>query len=184
MDLNLSKKNAYTVSKNGEDLYSESYSLPQMIAVSQVEPGDTIEVRFTCKKDENGTINVNACLLDEDLFRQAYDVLNASTMELTTFKNTLVEGTIDCNRDGLLYTSIPQDGNWRAAVDGKEVEIILVGDAMVAVPLTAGAHTVTFTYHNAAFSLGWKITLGCLLIFLVLSLIHYRPERKKGKYEK
>ena len=184
MDLNLSKKNGYTVSKNGSDLYSETYSLPQMIAVSQVEPGDTIEIRFTCKKNENGTINVNACLLDEELFRQAYDILNASTLELTTFENTRVEGTIDCNRDGLLYTSIPQDGNWSATVDGRDVEILLVGDAMVAVPLTAGSHTVTFTYHNAAFSLGWKVSLGCLLVFLVLVLIRYCPEHQKGKYEK
>ena len=184
MDLNLSKKNGYTVSKNGSDLYSETYSLPQMIAVSQVEPGDTIEIRFTCKKNENGTINVNACLLDEELFRQAYDVLNASTLELTTFENTRVAGTIDCNRDGLLYTSIPQDGNWSATVDGRDVEILLVGDAMVAVPLTAGSHTVTFTYHNAAFSLGWKVSLGCLLVFLALVLIRYCPEHKKGKYEK
>jgi uncharacterized membrane protein YfhO len=94
-----------------------------------------------------------------------------------------VEGTIDCDRDGLLYTSIPQDGNWRAQVDGKDAEVLLVGDAMVAVALTQGQHTVSFTYHNAAFSLGWKISLGCLIVFLGLTFIAYKPERKKGKYE-
>ena len=183
MDLNLSKKNGYAVSKNDVELYTETYSLPQMIAVSQVEPGDVIEIRFSCKKDESGTINVSACLLNEDLFRQAYDVLNASTLELTEFSNTYVEGTIDCNRDGLLYTSIPQDGNWSVQVDGKDAEVILVGDAMVSVALTQGQHTVSFTYHNAAFSLGWKISLGSLILFLGLAFIAYKPERKKGKYE-
>ena len=183
MDLTLSKKNSYSVSKNGFELYSETYSLPQMIAVSQVEPGDVIEIRFSCNANEKGTINVNACLLDEEVFRQAYDVLNASTLELTTFRNTLVEGTIDCNRDGLLYTSIPQDGNWKATVDGEEAQIIPVGDAMVAVAMTKGAHTVRFTYENAAFSLGWKITLLCVVVFGALVYIYYHPERKKGKYE-
>jgi uncharacterized membrane protein YfhO len=183
IDLNLSKKNAYTVSKNGIELYSETYSLPQMISVCQVMPGDVIDIRFTCKKGESGTINVSACLLDEDLFRQAYEVLNASTLELTTFSSTFVEGTIDCNRDGLLYTSIPQDGNWHVQVDGKDAEVILVGDAMVSVALTQGQHTVSFTYRNAAFSFGWKVSLGCLLVFLALAFICYMPERKKGKYE-
>ena len=183
MDLTLSKKNSYSVSKNGFELYSETYSLPQMIAVSQVEPGDVIEIRFNCNANEKGTINVNACLLDEEVFRQAYDVLNASTLELTTFRNTLVEGTIDCNRDGLLYTSIPQDGNWKATVDGEEAQIIPVGDAMVAVAMTKGTHTVRFTYENAAFSLGWKITLLCVIVFGALVYIYYHPERKKGKYE-
>jgi uncharacterized membrane protein YfhO len=183
MDLTLSKKNNYSVSKNGFELYSETYSLPQMIAVSQVQPGDVIEIRFTCKANEKGTINVNACLLDEELFRQAYDVLNTSTLELTTFRNTLVEGTIDCDRDGLLYTSIPQDGNWKATVDGESVQIIPVGDAMVAVALTKGTHTVRFTYENGAFSLGWKVTLLCMIVFAALVYVYYQPQRKKGKYE-
>jgi uncharacterized membrane protein YfhO len=183
MDLTLSKKNSYCVSKNGFELYSETYSLPQMIAVSKVEPGDVIEIRFSCSANENGTINVNACILDEEVFRRAYDVLNASTLELTTFRNTLVEGTIDCDRDGLLYTSIPQDGNWKATVDGQDAQIILVGDAMVAVPLTKGQHTVRFTYENDAFSLGWKVTLLCFLVFGALVYAYYQPKRKKGKYE-
>ena len=183
MDLTLSKKNNYSVSKNGFELYSETYSLPQMIAVSQVQPGDVIEIRFTCKANEKGTINVNACLLDEELFRQAYDLLNTSTLELTTFRNTLVEGTIDCDRDGLLYTSIPQDGNWKATVDGESVQIIPVGDAMVAVALTKGIHTVRFTYENGAFSLGWKVTLLCMIVFAALVYVYYQPQRKKGKYE-
>ena len=46
------------------------------------------------------------------------------------------EGTIDCDRDGLLYTSVPQNGNWSVKVDGKPAEIKLVGDCMVAVNLT------------------------------------------------
>ena len=184
IDLNLPKRNSYSVSLNGVTLYSESYSLPQMIAVSQVEPGDEVQIWFTCDANQSGTLNVNACVLDEELFYQAYDVLNASTLELTEFTTTYVEGTIQANRDGLMYTSIPQDGNWEVTVDGNPVEPVLVGDAMIGVPMTAGAHTVTFTYNNKAFNLGWKISLGCLTVFLVLIRIYYWKPRKKGKYER
>ena len=154
-----------------------------MIAVSQVEPGDVVDIRFTCAANETGTLNVNACLLNDALFRQAYDVLNASTLELTAFTTTFVEGTINANRDGLLYTSIPQDGNWEVRVDGKPVNSVLVGDVMLGVPITEGIHTVSFTSNNQAFNLGWKISLVCLGIFLLLIKVYYLP-KKKGKYER
>lgn len=187
-DLNQSKKNKITVWKNGTELYSETYSLPQMLAVADVVPGDVIEIKLTCSANESGTVNLTGAILDEERFRRAYDVLAASTLELTTFKNTLVEGTIDCNRDGLLYTSIPQNGNWSVTVDGEPAEIKLVGDCMVAVEMTEGEHTVRFVYKNKAFTLGLLISLGCLAIFVTLWIVIYKPDfhRKptKGKYQK
>ena len=184
IDLDLSKKNSYAFWKNGTELYSETYSIPQSLAVSHVNPGDIIEVHLTCKADEKGTITLRAGVLNEEVFRKGYDILNASTLKLTTFRNTLVEGTITCNRNGVLYTSIPQDGNWTAYVDGKPTQIVLIGNAMTALLLPEGEHTVTFKYHNAAFSLGWKISLVCVVVFLGLYWSIYQPRRKKGKYEK
>ena len=184
VSLNLSKRNDYSFYKNGEFLYSENYSIPQSLAVCYVEPGDELEVRFTCKANESGSIQIRAALLDETIFRQGYEILNASTLQLETFANTRVSGTIQCDRNGLLYTSIPQDGNWVATVDGQPAQITLIGDAMIGVPLSKGTHTVTFQYRNSAFSLGWKISLACAAVFTGLALSIYLPNRKKGKYEK
>ena len=184
IDLDLPKKNKYSFWKNGAELYNETYSIPQSLAVSQVIPGDVIEVHLTCNANERGTATLRAGILNEALFRQGYNILNASTLNLTTFRNTLVEGSIHCNRNGILYTSIPQDGNWIAYVDGKPAQIALVGDAMCGLLMSEGEHTVTFRYHNAAFSLGWKISLCCLLIFAGLYWSIYQPQRKKGRYEK
>ena len=109
ISLELSKRNSFSVSLNGELLYNETYSLPQMAAVSQVCPGDVVEVTLTCKPNEHGTLYVGAGILNEEKFQECYNVLSASTLELTKFSNTQVEGTINCNRNGVLYTSIPQD---------------------------------------------------------------------------
>lgn len=184
IDLDLSKKNSFSVWKNGVELYNETYSLPQMLSVCDVVPGDIIEIRLTCKSNESGTVRINCGVLNETLFRQAYDILAASTLELTAFENTYAEGTVNCNRDGVLYTSIPQDGNWIATVDGEPAQIVLIGEAMVGLLLSEGYHEITFTYHNEAFSLGWKISLGCLVLLGLLYWIIYRPKRKRGKYEK
>ena len=133
---------------------------------------------------KDGTLNVKNVLMNDQVFRQGYEKLAASTLQITDFSNTRIEGYIDCNRDGVLYTSIPQDGNWHAIVDGEEVEPTLVGDAMVAVPVTEGHHEITFVYRNGAFAWGWKISLGCLMVFGSLTYLAYFRKRLhyKGKY--
>lgn len=184
INLDLSKKNKFSFWKNGTELYSETYSIPQSLAVSHVERGDIIEVHLTCKANEKGTITLHAGILDEDLFRHGYERLAENTLELTSFKNTKIEGTVNCKQNGVLYTSIPQDGNWQATVDGEPAEIVLIGDAMVGLLLPEGEHNVVFKYHNAAFSLGWKVSLLCLIVFGVLYWCIYKPKKKIGKYEK
>ena len=184
IDLNLPKRNSFTVTLNGQKLYSETYSLPQLLSVGYVEPGDKVEIKLTCKEGENSNMTVSCALVDEEVFRQAYEVLAASTLEVTGFSTTLVEGTISCDRDGLLYTSIPQNGCWQVTVDGKEADIVLIGDAMIGVPLSEGSHALVFSYHNQAFSFGWKVSLLCAIILLALTAIAYKPKRKKGKYER
>ena len=183
VDLNMPKRNNVAIWKNGAELYSETMSLQQMLAVGDVAVGDVVEVRASCKTaNESGTITVTAAILNEERFRRCYDVLAASTLELTTFENTLVEGTVDCDRDGLLYASIPQNGNWSVEVDGEEAEILLVGDAMVGVMLTEGTHQVTYRYENKAFSLGWKISLVSAVVFAVLIYVDCQRREPRGKY--
>ena len=182
--LDLPKRNDFYVSVNGLELYKEKISLPQMLAVNDVQAGDVIDVRIICPAGESGTMTVGAAILNPERFREGYEVLNASTLELTKFKSTRVEGTIECDRDGLLYTSIPQNGNWQATVDGHPVETAVVGECMLALPLSAGSHSIRLTYHNAAFSLGWKLSLACAAVFAVLIMTCYRGElrQRAGKY--
>ena len=184
LKLEMSKKNSFKIRRNDTEVISDNLSLPQIMGVDTVVPGDTIELRITCKDNETGTTNITAAVMNEDIFREGYEVLAASVLDLTNFKTTDLEGTIDCDRDGLLYTSIPQNGNWFAEVDGKEAEIVLVGDAMIALPMTAGSHTVRFYYRNSAFTIGLGITLVCAAVFALAVYVKHPPKKDKGKYQK
>ena len=185
VELSFPKRNNVSLWKNGEQLYSETMTLQQMMAVGDVVAGDVVEVKATCKNaNESGTLEVSAAILDMERFERAYNLLAASTLELTEFDTTYVAGTINCNRDGLLYTSIPQNGNWSVKVDGEDAEVVLTGNVMVGVLLSEGEHEVEFIYHNAAFAWGWKISLLCAVVF---SMLVYREQKKHprgGKYKK
>ena len=64
-------------------------------------------------------------------------------------------------------------------MDGIPAEPVLVGDVMLGVELTEGTHTVTFRYENKAFSIGWKISLMCLMAFGGMILVYYPELRQK-----
>ncbi len=186
MELKTSKKSDFKVyhSRGGVEtmLYSEEVVMPQMFSITQVKPGDLVWVEIECDKETTGSINVQAGILDEKVFWKGYEVLAASTMELTDFSNTKVEGIINCNRDGLLYTSIPTNGFWQAEVDGQPAEIILIGECMAGLELTEGQHTITFRYRNTAFTTGLIISLVCALIFVIIIVSNRYLRNRKGKY--
>ena len=186
LHLNLPKRNDYYVSINGTELYKETISLPQMIAVDDVSAGDVIGVRIVCKADEDSTMTVGAAILDPEVFWQGYEILNASTLELTTFESSYVSGIVNCDRDGLLYASIPQNGNWEVTVDGNPADIHLVGDCMVGVMLPEGQHRIEYTYRNGAFAIGWKVSLACAAVFCVLIRTSKKtiPKKKRGRFER
>jgi len=183
VDLDFPKRNDVSIWLNGTELYNETMSLSQMMAVADVVVGDVVEIRAVCKSaNESGTLTVNAAILSRDVFSRCYEILSASLLDLEYFSNTRVSGTIICNRDGLLYTSIPQNGNWEVWVDGEPVEAVAVGDAMVAVMLSEGYHYVSFRYRNDAFALGWKISLVSALAFFALYCYGGQKKTVKGKY--
>ena len=185
VELDFPKRNDVAIVKNGETLYTESMSLKQMLAVGDVAYGDVVEVKATCtSSDESGTLDVSAAILNMDRLEKAYQILNASTLELTEFGTTRVAGIINCDRDGLLYTSIPQNGNWTVKVDGEEAEVVLTGDVMVGVMLTEGEHQVELRYRNKAFSWGWKISLLCAAAFGALVYLDRKKHPQGGKYKK
>ena len=184
VEINAPERNRFRLYKQIDgvktELYSDTISLSQMASVCEVNPGDLIWLEFDCGADESATIDVQAGTLNADVFRKGYAALAASTLELTHFSNTKVEGTVSCNRDGLLYTSIPDNGFWYAEVDGEPVYVHNVGDCMVALELTKGEHTVTLRYRNKAFTTGLMVSLFCAAAFVAFL---WPSPKAKGKYQ-
>jgi len=77
----------------------------------------------------------------------------------------------------VLYTSIPGK-NWNVFVDGVKSELLLINNAMAAVRLKEGVHTVEFRYFNKSLLAGIIISFVSLAIFIALVLLKLR---KSGK---
>ena len=180
----VTQNNNLRVYRNGLEMFGENMSLPQIMSVGEVQVGDTIIVEIDCKAGTSGTMQVSGAILNDELFCQGYEILAASTLDLTAFSNTRVEGTIDCNRDGLLYTSIPYDGNWVVSLDGQIVEPVLVGDCMMALNVTQGVHTVRFVYRNNSFIYGSILSVLCAAAFIALIVVSHKQQKSKANEPK
>ena len=177
MNMNFSSELFYYAYVNDYNVHGDYVNLPQLTSVAYVRPGDTVELVLYCNANTYYSATITAAVLDEEVFRRGYDILNASTLDITSFESTRIEGTIDCNRSGLLYTSIPYNGNWEVYVDGQKAKITLVENAMTCVMLEEGNHEVTFVYRNKAFTVGLIVSLVCLSVFILLIVLEFRRRR-------
>ncbi len=131
---------------------------------------------------DSGAVSTNRVFfyaLDPDVFEKGYNKLKENVMTTTYFNDGgRLEGTIDANRDGLFYTSIPYEKGWQAYVDGEEVEITPVGDALVAFPITKGKHDIVLKYKPNGFVPGLIISIICMLAFAAYCVFTYILRKK------
>ncbi|MBQ1372442.1 MAG: YfhO family protein, partial [Oscillospiraceae bacterium] len=129
--------------------------------------GDQISLRYYAKENKSGTVTLGAALFQTEVFDAAYAKLAESSMIPTLVSDTSVEGAIRVREPGLLYLSIPNDNGWSLYIDGatEPTRITPVGNAMIAVHLEPGTHTVNLQYEAPGFALGFRISMICLLIF-------------------
>ena len=99
-------------------------------------------------------------------------------MELTSFTDRKVTGTIEVKKEGNLVFSIAREDGWTVYVDGKETEPETFAEAFISVPLTEGRHDIELIYTTPGLKTGAGISLGCLVLFLFSVFWSGKQEKK------
>ncbi len=153
----------------------------QIFDLGKLKVGDRVKLVFEFDSDasESGTVRLELCRINEEKLQQIYDKLADEGMEVTYVKDGKLDGVVTMKEDGLLFTTIPYDEGWTVKVDGEKVETMAVGEAFLALPLSAGQHTVTFRYTAPGFLRGLLLSLcGWVLYFVIF---HIRRQKKRKK---
>ena len=103
-------------------------------------------------------------MLNDEVFNKGLEILSKGGLTTTKSTDTRIEGTFTADRDGLFFTSIPYEKGWKAYVDGKQVEVTPIADAMVAFRVTEGEHTLTLKFSPDGFDKGVILFAFGLLI--------------------
>ena len=100
-------------------------------------------------------------------------------VDLTTGKRS-ASGTFTADKDQVLVTTIPYDKGWRVKNDGKKVTPKAFKDAFLSVPVSAGTHTIQFSYLPEGLIPGIVLFVLCTGGFVAyVTLIPARRNRKK-----
>lgn len=154
---------------------------PYIACGGYVNEGDKISVYAELPQGQAGNAHVYVNMLNQDVYEQGYAQISKDVMTTTECTGSSMKGTINASKDGLFYTSIPnEEGGWKAYVDGREVNITPVGNALVAFNLSKGEHNIELVYYPKGFKPGAVATAVCLAGFAGICVYIYIIKKKKG----
>lgn len=166
------KTNSFSVNQNVDESY--------ILDCGLCKKGDTLTVEIPLEGDvDTDTIECYMYGLDKAILDAGYEILSHSAMEITSFDETHIKGTVTAAEGKALYTSVNYDEGWTVYVDGKEAKKEAIGDALIGIKLEPGKHEIEFKYFPQGLALGGIIsasTLVVLIAYVVVSSL-----LKKGK---
>ena len=170
------------ISVNEEIVYSGDYD-GRIMPIGKIEKDDVITVRMQMKEEDmSGYVRLSAACLDEEMYGAfEMEFVEERLFQIQSFTERSFEGTVVADEDQILMFSIPYDAGWKVLVDGKETKTKKIVDAFLAVPLGEGAHKISMSYTPEGFSLGWKLSLLCLLLFAGSCCLTVRMKKARKK---
>ena len=171
-----------TLTVNRSDGWTKQYSKTShryLIELGECKAGDEIHILNSNME----SIEFQVYQLNEKVVQQAFDTLNAQTMQLTDMTDRKIEGKIQVQNAGRLILSVPADEGWTLYVDGKETEIEPLVDALVGVHLEKGSYTIKLCYTTPGLKVGAGISLGAVILFLISACVRTGISRKRELHE-
>lgn len=132
---------------------------------------------ITLKADTENTFHMTAYGMDEDCLGDLIRRLNTNTLNIEEMDSDTLKGTITADADGYLVLSIPYDPGFTILVDGVKTEASLFEDMMIAIPLTAGTHSISLVYYPQGMTLGIVVTLSSVAVFVAICILENKKER-------
>jgi uncharacterized membrane protein YfhO len=164
-----------TVSK-GDDIKVQSIDEPYILDLGIVTPEDTVEVTISLDEDTDtyNQMDFFAYYVNDDKLNECYDTLKANELNVETFDETYIKGTVTADTDCMMFTSIPYDKGWTVKIDGVEIsedDYIALNDAYLCFNLPEGEHTIELSFKQRGLALGAGVALATLVILIIVAII-------------
>ena len=143
-----------------------------IIDLGYCNEGESIFIQANIPDDKGDeSVQFFAAGLDMDKFVKGYEILNNNAMTDISFRETDVKGTVNMDKDGVLFTSIPYDEGWTVFVDGKKTDYYSISNAFLALDLSKGEHTVEFRFMPKGLLIGIGISSLTVIILLAFAIL-------------
>lgn len=169
------------ITKDGND-YTQYTDEPYIYDLGIVTPEEEIIVVITIEDSDYGYIDFYPYYVNDDKLNEGYEILKSRQLNVTSFKETKINGTVSAESDTLFFTSIPYDKGWTVKVDGVEIaedDYIALQDAYLCFNLPAGEHEIEISFMPQGLLLGAGIS-ALTVIALIAAAIIFAKRRKKN----
>lgn len=106
---------------------------------------------------------INPAMFTYDLYKADVDVLKMDSLNLSTFGQNKIEGTINVSENKISSLSMTFDDGWKLFVDGKETEKLYLNNGLTGIALTKGNHKIDMEYSLRYAKKGLILSLFGLL---------------------
>ena len=137
------------------------------------------EVILQSKTDGNPAMQAEIWRFDPEAMEEIYQCLSKSPLELSSWTDTGLAGSINTPEGGTMFTSIPYDKGWKIWVDGTAVSGRPVFDAFLGVDLEPGEHKIRLSYEPQGLKTGAVITGVSAAAVAVLAVCGWMKNKKK-----
>lgn len=131
------------------------------------EAGSVIRIRFPAKGVYRFD-DIKIICQPMERYPEQIAALKRETLKQEEIGVNSVKGTISLKEDKILCLSIPYSKGFRAVVDGKKEPLLKANVMYMALPLSAGEHTVELHYRTPGLYPGiWISCMGFLLFAII-----------------
>lgn len=162
------------------EIKTESYTIyqdigddPYLLDLGALKSGEDVDIKiYIDEESEGGEAAVWAARLNDEAFQKAYNILaDDGLLRVTEHNDTYIKGELTAQKDEILFTSITYDSGWKCLVDGVPVTPYQVDDALLALEVGEGSHTVEFKYQPAGLKAGAVISAAVIALIALYFIL-------------
>ncbi|HZK42328.1 MAG TPA: YfhO family protein, partial [Clostridia bacterium] len=156
-----------------------------ILELGQIPEGGTLSLSVVLAEGApaSGSFEARLASMDKDLLAALSAQAQAATLTDLVYQDGLLTGSLEADKAGYLLISMPFDPGWKAYIDGQEVTIKTLDQALMAIPVKEGHQAVFLTFLPQGFNEGLLVSsaaLGLLILILLGRGLFILYQKKKA----
>lgn len=170
-----------TITVNSEKVsdITQSMEYAYILDLGYHNKGDEVLVSLDAStmESESTSFDFYCYTADDTVVKNMYNSLAGNSLNVESYSDTTIKGTVKAKENCYLYSSIPYDDGWSVYVDGKKAETFEIGGTLLAIELTPGQHKIEYKYFPVGFLYG--IIISAVTVFGLCGFYIYNKSSLK-----
>lgn len=180
-----------TITVNSEKVSDITQSMEDayILDIGYHNKGDEVLVSLDActMESESTSFDFYCYTADDTVVKNMYNSLAGNSLNVESYSDTTIKGTVNAKENCYLYSSIPYDDGWSVYVDGKKAETFEIGGTLLAIELTPGQHKIEYKYFPVGFLYGIiisAVTVFGLCVFYIYNKSSLKLNKSKRRKDK